>query len=606
MDTNNKIFWTLVVLTLFISVSVQNVVAIVEEKSLNDLTTSSDAIIAGKVISKESYWKDGNIFTDVTISASQHFKGKSDSQFLIKIPGGTVGNIYAEVSDVPLFEDNEDVLLFLKGNQVVGWNQGKYTIEDNKIKETGESVAKFIDDIKQNLASGQNFRSDNQNVKNENIWRGVGITDITLPVISHITSVTPSSGPAKAAELGSGVAASDSTQVTINGLNFGPSSGSVKFWRSGTTGYEATIVSWTDTKIVAKVPGKISSSGPDGTGNMYVVKSDGTTSDNYGNFGVTYSYGGGKWPGNKVTYMVNPNTADTTGELAAVQAAANTWNNAGANFGFVYGGPTSKTSVAMDGENSIIWVNYDTGSVATTITYWFGTGPKTIVESDIVFNDLNNNWGTDSSPTKMDVQTVATHELGHWLQLLDLYGSADSKKMMYGYVSDGGIKRSLSTDDIAGIIDIYGSTIIDKVAPMTNISGVTKDVIYGNNVIITLVATDNAGGSGVKNTTYTINGGAMTTYSSPFIVSNIGKNTVTYKSADNAGNVEKTKSISFTINSGDILTYYRGLGQSTSIVETNDLLKAADDWRGDIIPPGFSVSITTSQLLALADEWRNS
>ena len=56
----------------------------------------------------------------------------------------------------------------------------------------------------------------------------------------------------------------------------------------------------------------------------------------------------------------------------------------------------------------------------------------------------------------------------------------------------------------------------------------------------------------------------------------------------------------------DILSHYRNLGQYPNIVETNDLLKAADDWRNDAIPPGFSASIATSQLLTLADEWRNS
>jgi hypothetical protein len=57
--------------------------------------------------------------------------------------------------------------------------------------------------------------------------------------------------------------------------------------------------------------------------------------------------------------------------------------------------------------------------------------------------------------------------------------------------------------------------------------------------------------------------------------------------------------------SGDIVTYYKGLG-NPNIIETNDLLKAADDWRNDIIPQGYSLSITTGQLLALADGWRNS
>lgn len=56
----------------------------------------------------------------------------------------------------------------------------------------------------------------------------------------------------------------------------------------------------------------------------------------------------------------------------------------------------------------------------------------------------------------------------------------------------------------------------------------------------------------------------------------------------------------------DIITYYRTLGQYLDIVETNDLLKAADDWGDNFVPQGFSISITTDQLLTLADEWRNT
>ena len=63
--------------------------------------------------------------------------------------------------------------------------------------------------------------------------------------------------------------------------------------------------------------------------------------------------------------------------------------------------------------------------------------------------------------------------------------------------------------------------------------------------------------------------------------------------------------ISNVSSTGDILSYYRGLGQNPNMIETTDLLKAADDWRNGIIPPGFSVSLTTTQLLTLVDEWRN-
>ena len=616
MGTKYRIFWTLVVLILLTSIYVQNVAALVEEKNLKSLTTDSDDIIVGNVTSKESYWKENNIFTNITISANSHIKGRNDSQFYVQIPGGTVGNVHAEVSDVPTFENNEEVVLFLKGNRIEGWNQGKYTIKDGKIKETGESVTRFINSIRQNLSpyttSGPNYTTSgstyttydsdkSQNIKNENQNYG------TLAIVPHITNITPDFGPAKATELGSGVAASDSTQVTITGYGFGSTKGNVKFWRGGTKDYDATIISWTDTMIVAKAPGQISSYfKPDGTGNVEVFTSLGIPSDNYGNFDVTYSYGGGRWAGNKTVYRVNPNAIGVTDELAAIQAAADTWNSANASFEFVYGGTTSKTDISMDGENSIIWANYDIGAIATTTTWWIETDKKTIVESDIVFNDYAYDWGTDGSPSKMDVQTIATHELGHWLQLLDLYGDIDSKKIMCGYASVGETKRSLNIDDLTGITEIYGLklTSLDKIAPITNLTGATEGYIYNNEVTITLNATDNIGGSGVKDIGYAINSGKMNIYSNPFIVNNVGNNTVTYQSIDNVGNIENEKNISFTISNISILSYYRELNLYPNIVETKDLLKAADNWRNDIVPSGFSVPLTTVQLLALADEWR--
>jgi len=611
--------------------------ALVVKKNLEQMTIESDTIITGTVVNKESYWENGKIFTDVTISVGENIKGKTENKIIIQVPGGVVGDIYAQVSDVPMFENNEEVLLFLKENKVVGWNQGKYKIKNDKIEENDKSVTEFIDNIKQALAeNGINdveirvasekldagsaipvydpeFSSGMENslttIKSEgfegifpNTWSisgnstwcstnfrffsgtksgwnacggsagvpagglypnnmnsrmvygpfslvgatnasltfkvwsdtelffdeflymastdgtnfyGYGISgnyttwksktldlrnvymlgdlrgqpnvwiafffksdgsgqyygtflddiyiqkDFTATTAPHITNITPGSGSAKALELNNIAAAANSTQVNITGSNFGTLEGEVKFWSIGGISYNATIVSWTDSRIVVKVPGGISSYfKPDETGNIQIIKDDGTPSDNYGNFRVTYSYMGGRWPGSNLTYKINPNTPDTDGELAAVKAAAKIWNSAGGNFELKYGGLSNKTGVSQDGENSIIWVNYDTGSIATTTTYWNLGDFNTIVENDMEFNDLTLDWSTNGTLTRMDVQTIATHELGHFLGFADMYGTADNAKIMNGYGSKGNIKRKLTKDDIRGIKGIYGSKSI--------------------------------------------------------------------------------------------------------------------------------------------------
>ena len=264
----------------------------------------------------------------------------------------------------------------------------------------------------------------------------------------HIDSISPSSGPA-----GTGF------QATITGTNFGATQGTstVIFWRRGSTYVEAPAVSWSDTQIVCEVPSGASSG--DTSHGVRVTTSVGTSNDYP--FTVSFSYSGHKWFGTNPMgekYWINPNTADCTGEWRAVIEAMQTWNNVdNANFYFEYGGLTSATNYSYNGYNEIMWVNYDTGSIATCIT-WYNAATGEISESDIVFNDLDFTWDTNGSPPPchMDVQNIATHELGHSLCLLDLYGTADSEKTMYGYgACQETKKRTLEAEDIAGIRWIY-------------------------------------------------------------------------------------------------------------------------------------------------------
>jgi len=53
-----------------------------------------------------------------------------------------------------------------------------------------------------------------------------------------------------------------------------------------------------------------------------------------------------------------------------------------------------------------------------------------------------------------------------------------------------------------------------------------------------------------------------------------------------------------------ILDYYRDGYGEPGICDTPSLLAAADDWRDNVVPPGFDEHISTVQLLALADCWR--
>ena len=101
----------------------------------------------------------------------------------------------------------------------------------------------------------------------------------------------------------------------------------------------------------------------------------------------------------------------------------------------------------------------------------------------------------------------------------------------------------------------YYWVCFDTISPVTTASlkgTVVSGTNYKSAVQVTLSATDSgypSTGSGVANTVYQVNSEGQHTYSGPFTVSYPGSYTVTFHSTDVAGNVESTKSVSFTISS---------------------------------------------------------
>ena len=125
---------------------------------------------------------------------------------------------------------------------------------------------------------------------------------------------------------------------------------------------------------------------------------------------------------------------------------------------------------APDGTNELVFGDYPTkGVIAVTVIWGYFNAPppfREIIEFDIMF-DTDYTWGDAGSTNDdtgfgedlsvMDLQNIATHELGHGLGLDDLYYSAASDETMFGYSSYGETKkRTLYYGDIAGIQDLYG------------------------------------------------------------------------------------------------------------------------------------------------------
>ncbi|MDZ4132050.1 MAG: matrixin family metalloprotease, partial [Dethiobacteria bacterium] len=182
-----------------------------------------------------------------------------------------------------------------------------------------------------------------------------------------------------------------------------------------------------------------------------------------------------RWPSSSipVSYWVNA----SSDRNAHVQAAANSWSSAGANFSFNYRGTHSRSGGAsMNNKNEVMWNDLNTNTVLAVATIW--TSNNTILEADMTFN-TRFSWSTDGW-YGYDVQTVALHEFGHWVGLdhTPLYES-----IMYYRIK--GTQRNLHSSDIAGIRHIYSATTStvtnDNFTSRTAISG-TSGQATGSNI----------------------------------------------------------------------------------------------------------------------------
>ena len=62
-----------------------------------------------------------------------------------------------------------------------------------------------------------------------------------------------------------------------------------------------------------------------------------------------------------------------------------------------------------------------------------------------------NSPDCQSSPDAYDLQNIATHEIGHWIGLNDLFDDSDKDLTMYGFGAGGEVKkRTLGQGDISG------------------------------------------------------------------------------------------------------------------------------------------------------------
>jgi hypothetical protein len=178
-------------------------------------------------------------------------------------------------------------------------------------------------------------------------------------------------------------------------------------------------------------------------------------------------------------------------DFAAVQAAFQTWQNVpAANIQFNYKGTTSVANAGFDGINLVTFVDSSvplgTTTIAVTLSYYGavkgsdGTIQFGTEEADIVFNTAAFPFSTSAETGKYDIQGVITHEIGHFVGLD--HAAMVSSVMVPFAVASQLDQRTLSYDDIAGVMEIYPRNL----PPVGKIKGSIQSgtgPVWGANVV---------------------------------------------------------------------------------------------------------------------------
>ncbi len=196
-----------------------------------------------------------------------------------------------------------------------------------------------------------------------------------------------------------------------------------------------------------------------------------------------------RWNSNQIHYVVDERGSDNFVDgcdesgpcvsiRTAIQRSFQSWTEvSGTNLSFIEDTPERFSQTGYDGRNTLIWTESGwtslpfappTQALAVTIST-YKTSNMEIVDSDIHFNGEFFDWAVIDTEEEqygnfIDVQNIATHEIGHfvgldhssenvWEDVPDLYLAT----MFFASGPGETFRRDLDTDDRQALAQIYPS-----------------------------------------------------------------------------------------------------------------------------------------------------
>src|SRR5271154_2603290 len=133
---SHKIAFVLILAALHASSATMVAATTLERMSVAKMTQSAQLVVRAQCLANSSGWDGGEIWTFTSFQVEDAWKGAPSGaaqQVIVRLLGGSVGNLSSTVSGVPRFRPGEEVVLFLQPTtrgdfSIVSWVQGTFRI----------------------------------------------------------------------------------------------------------------------------------------------------------------------------------------------------------------------------------------------------------------------------------------------------------------------------------------------------------------------------------------------------------------------------------------------------------------------------------------------
>lgn len=175
---------------------------------------------------------------------------------------------------------------------------------------------------------------------------------------------------------------------------------------------------------------------------------------------------GWKLPTGAWTYQLNvgsvPSSVDGSNFTTLANNVFNNWQGTQNKVTFQRGADTTANKQALDWKNIVSWGRTSGTALAVTYTRYY-TATGIVADVDTIMNQKFPWSWTDPAANQCslyantyDAQDILTHEIGHWMGENDEYTQAYVNNTMFGYGSQGEVKKdTLTTGDKLGVSAIY-------------------------------------------------------------------------------------------------------------------------------------------------------